>query len=131
MKIAINGCFGGFSLSPKAVELYWMKKEGKKLYWFVTKPGNYDKYIPTNDPGSGFLAFGSFTEEFDKKNFVSAHMDVERNDPILIEVIEELKEVANGSHAELKVVEIPDDVEWVIEEYDGVEWIAEKHRTWS
>ena len=27
-------------------------------------------------------------------------------------------------------VEIPDDVEWQIEEYDGSEWIAEKHRIW-
>lgn len=30
----------------------------------------------------------------------------------------------------LKVVSIPADVEWQIEEYDGAEWIAEKHRTW-
>ena len=27
-------------------------------------------------------------------------------------------------------VEIPDDVEWQIEEYDGTEHISEKHRTW-
>jgi hypothetical protein len=37
----------------------------------------------------------------------------------------------NGDFAELKVVEIPDDVQWQIEEYDGKEWIAEKHRTWN
>ena len=35
-----------------------------------------------------------------------------------------------GPHAELLVVEIPDDVEWYIEEYDGREWIAERHRVW-
>jgi hypothetical protein len=29
------------------------------------------------------------------------------------------------------VIEIPDDVEWEVEEYDGLEWVAEKHRTWS
>ena len=33
--------------------------------------------------------------------------------------------------AKLKIVEIPDDVEWIIEEYDGKEWIAEDHRRWS
>jgi len=38
---------------------------------------------------------------------------------------------ADGDHAELKVVEIPDDVEYLIEEYDGLEHIAEAHRTWS
>jgi hypothetical protein len=28
------------------------------------------------------------------------------------------------------VIEIPDDVEWIIVDYDGMEHIAEKHRTW-
>jgi hypothetical protein len=54
-----------------------------------------------------------------------------REDLLLIQVIEELKEKANGRWAELKIVKIPDDVEYTIEEYDGLEWIAEKHRTWS
>ena len=57
--------------------------------------------------------------------------DIERNDPILVEIVEELGESANTRFSELKVVEIPDDVEWEIEEYDGNEWIAEKHRTWN
>jgi hypothetical protein len=38
---------------------------------------------------------------------------------------------ANGAHANLKIVEVPPDVEWQIEEYDGNEWVAEKHRTWQ
>ena len=37
----------------------------------------------------------------------------------------------NGKHATLKIVKIPDGVEWEIEEYDGREWISEKHRTWN
>jgi hypothetical protein len=28
-------------------------------------------------------------------------------------------------------VDIPDDVNWYIEEYDGNEHVAERHRTWS
>lgn len=48
----------------------------------------------------------------------------------LVTVVEELGEKAWGESARLKVVEIPDDVEWEIAEYDGIEWIAEKHRTW-
>jgi hypothetical protein len=35
-----------------------------------------------------------------------------------------------GSFSELKIVNIPDDVEFQIEEYDGNEWVAEKHRVW-
>ena len=57
--------------------------------------------------------------------------DVERNDLILIQIVEELKEKANGNYASLKIVEIPDDVEWIIQEYDGQEVVAEKHRTWE
>jgi len=38
---------------------------------------------------------------------------------------------AKGDHAELKVVEIPDDVNYIVEEYDGLEQIAEQHRTWG
>lgn len=58
--------------------------------------------------------------------------DVARDDPILLQVIEQLGiDECSGGFAELKVVEIPDDVEWGIEEYDGKEWVAEVHRTWS
>lgn len=53
-----------------------------------------------------------------------------RNDPCLIEVVETLGQQSWGKFARLEVVEIPDDVQWVIEEYDGSEWVAEKHRTW-
>ena len=55
----------------------------------------------------------------------------DRTNPELIECIESIGEEANGRYADLKVVEIPDDVEWEIEEYDGIEWVSEKHRTWD
>ena len=54
-----------------------------------------------------------------------------RADHKLVECVETLGDIANGQFAKLKVVEIPDDVEWEIEEYDGVEWVAEVHRTWK
>lgn len=57
--------------------------------------------------------------------------DLERADPDLIAVVEELGNGANGQFANLKIIDIPNDVEWEIEEYDGVEWIAEKHRIWD
>jgi hypothetical protein len=45
--------------------------------------------------------------------------------------VQELGEKANDRFSKLKIVEIPDDVQWEIQEYDGWEHIAENHRTWS
>ena len=56
--------------------------------------------------------------------------DIARNDPKLVECVEKLGEEANDAYAELKVVEIPDDVNWEIGEYDGLEWVEEVHRRW-
>jgi hypothetical protein len=56
--------------------------------------------------------------------------DIPRDDAALILVVEELGDAANGLCADLKIVEIPDGVNWYIEEYDGLEHVAERHRTW-
>jgi hypothetical protein len=59
------------------------------------------------------------------------YWDIPRDHPLLVEIVEQDSEAASGAFARLRVVEIPDDVEWQIEEYDGYEHIAEKHRTWD
>lgn len=56
---------------------------------------------------------------------------IPRDDERLVRVVEELGEEANGHAAELKVVAIPDDVQWVISKADGVEHVSEVHRTWA
>ncbi len=56
--------------------------------------------------------------------------DVKRDNPLLVAIVEELGERANGDSGELCIVNIPDGVAWEIEEYDGLEHIAEQHRTW-
>ena len=78
--------------------------------------------------------YGGFgLSEAAMKNFpdYKSAYDIPRNDPLLVEIVEAEPERASGFCASLKVVEIPNDVEWTIEEYDGIEWVAEKHRTWS
>jgi hypothetical protein len=47
--------------------------------------------------------------------------------------VEELGKEADGTHAELSIVEIPfDDLEgWYIHDYDGRETIEENHRSWG
>ena len=55
----------------------------------------------------------------------------DRSNLALVKCVEALGEDASGSFAKLKVVEIPDGVEWEIGEYDGLEYVAEKHRIWE
>jgi hypothetical protein len=57
--------------------------------------------------------------------------NIPRDDPVLVELIRELGIACNGEYARLKIVKIPADVAWQIEEYDGREWVSEQHRTWS
>lgn len=58
-------------------------------------------------------------------------VDNDRSNPHLIDVVTQLGSDAGERGAKLKIVEIPDDVEYEIQDYDGDEWVAEKHRTWS
>jgi len=56
---------------------------------------------------------------------------IPRDDEKLVQVVEELREAANGHAAALKVVAIPDDVNWVITRSDGGECVSEVHRIWT
>jgi len=53
-----------------------------------------------------------------------------RSDKRLIEALESLPKEDWGNE-DLKIVEIPDGIEFEIDEYDGWESIHEKHRSWS
>ena len=56
--------------------------------------------------------------------------EIDRDDKHLIAVVEKLGDIADGRHAKLRIVEIPDDVKYTIENCDGMEWVAEEHSTW-
>lgn len=56
---------------------------------------------------------------------------IPRDDRHLVQAVETLGAGANGHAADLKVVEIPQDVQWRIEKTDGVEHVSEMHRTWD
>ena len=58
-------------------------------------------------------------------------LDINRSDPDLVAVVEEIGKEANTWVSDLAVVEIPEDVDWVIQEYDGLESIHEAHRVWT
>lgn len=56
--------------------------------------------------------------------------DEYRDCQALVSVVKKLKEKSWGGCAELKIVEVPDDMKWTIEEYDGKEWASEAHKAW-
>lgn len=141
MKIVINSCFGGFSLSRKAVQRL-AELQGRECYFFEHKYVN-NEYVPISDPFSETARRYTFWTTFDvpdpnafedekelyDKHYINNRPD-DRTDPLLVQVVEELGDEANGDCAKLRIVEVPDGIEWEIDEYDGVEHIAEKHRTW-
>ena len=142
MKVVINRCFGGFGLSKEACQRYWDIK-GQQVWieddarfmslglftvWLVPPEQRVE-----SKEGDAF-----YTLSLDERKEYNAsyssqtwcYREIDRNDPTLVQVVEQLGDVANGSHAELAIVEIPDNVQWEIDEYDGREHVAETHRTW-
>ena len=101
-KVVVNRSYGGFGLSQWAVFRYCELKD--------IDPGEYD------------YEFCGYTNVIEQ--------DIPRDDPALIQVVEEMGEAANCDYSNLGIVEIPDDVNWHISEYDGYEHVSEDHRTW-
>lgn len=140
MKVVINRCFGGYGLSHEAIMRYldlrgitvYPEQDGGTwkfwTYWLVKPEGRFE--IKENEEfySMSISQRQAHNQKYSDETF--EENNIERNDPVLIEVIEELGDAANSDHAELAIVEIPDDVEWEISEYDGREHVAEKHRVW-
>jgi hypothetical protein len=114
MKIVINTDFGGFNLSDEAFSRY-LELSGIE---YETQVSEYDMVM--------FYRKGHLGND----EHYLWDGDVPRDNPFLVQVVEEMGGKANGRYAQLKVVEIPDGVEWEIMDYDGIESIHEKHRVW-
>lgn len=141
MKVVINGCYGGFGVSHEGMLRYFKIKgqpvwpEQSTDYW---KHCTYWTVSPENRPetkkGDAFSKMSIKDHQAYNKAWSENtvyYRNIERNDPALVQVVEELGDKANGTYAELHVVEIPDGIDWQIEEYDGMERVEENHRSWS
>ena len=130
MKIVINRCYGGFGLSPQAIKRLVMKKS-ELVKKFPLKAWEQDFRENPTDIGDGFKVPSVwYTGAIAKGDTVYCIDETKRSHPDLVSVVEEMGRDAWGKYAKLKVVEIPDGVDWEIEEYDGVERIVEKRRAW-
>ena len=137
MKIVINRCHGGFGLSVEAEERY-LELKGIKVWPEHDNRFGYVTYwtVPPEDQIGHSVDFHKLSmedrvahnEKYREQTFDIR--SIERNDSVLVQVVEELGKKASGEYADLKIVEIPEDVNWEIEEYDGLETIREVSRYW-
>lgn len=141
MKVVINNCYGGFGVSPFGLSKF-AERKGMKLFFYeqdyeasiynrlsVTKANkSYHPIALTKDVGKVLQSDEMYAKYAD---LIFRDNNIERHDSDLVFLIETYGKKMNDGYSELKVVEIPDDVDYEIQEYDGNEWVAEKHRTWS
>lgn len=137
-KVVINVCFGGFGLS-KIAEKRYLELCGKDAFFYEQTKYSFrdgeDEYTRVDPEADTFLShtvtenYGEKTNNINRGHYWSDY-GIARDDPKLVQVVEELGTSANGECADLKIVEIPDGVAFEISEYDGNEHIAESHRTW-
>ena len=141
-KVILNKNYGGFQVSAKAHKLY-AERLGKELFYYVGeyirpnvvyKKVSYEDFVKKNT----LFYFYSFKDLGDEtlKDVVrednDSTLDLDehhREDPLLIQIVEELGEEASGYAGTLKVVEIPDELangNYMIDDYDGIETLHAK-----
>lgn len=114
--IVINCDHGGFGLSREA-QIEYLNRAGVAYN------------LQDRESRDDTVRFGPEIKLSNGNHWNERH-DIARDDPILVALVHDMGDAVNSDLASLKVVKIPGDVEWAINEYDGLEWVAEKHRQW-
>ena len=127
-KIVYNDCLGGFGLSYRGVMRY-AEIKGMKLFAFTDKRDENgiiqlrDAKIPVTSPEEAQDAFSVYyhtSEDPSDDSYFNAN-GIDRTDPALVQVVEELGSAANGLCAELHIAELPSRALYRIDGYDGRE----------
>lgn len=128
-KIVYNACYGGFGMSEAAVLRYFEIKgqpvypEGDssifKTYWLV--PPDQRDGILSRDERRHADQDARTASSARHRELTFYPASVSRTDPILIQVVEELGEAANGVFSRLLISEMPSGTAYRIDEYDGLE----------
>ena len=134
MKVILNKCYGGFHPSHEAYRFYAAKK-GLGLYAYELGPDL--RCHRAKDLSSRFLTYftkdqgdvidGSREASWDDHLYLDSTY---REDPTLIAAVETLGPAASSYLSKLVVVEIPDGMEYVIDDYDGVETLHQRVEEW-
>jgi hypothetical protein len=134
-KIVYNECYGGFGLSEEAQRLYTRKvcvgefefiPDGKMCSAFVNS-----EFPILNNPA--FRLENKILKGTLRYPYRFYDGDVERDDPSLVEVVEELGfEKASGKCARLRIAEVSKGSLWKIESFDGNEdVITNEYNDWK
>ena len=125
-KVVYNACYGGFGLSKEAIQRYWDIK-GQQVWIEDVLWGFTVWLVPPEErleqkSGEKFTAMSrdervAYNEAYSAQSWY--YGDVVRHDPALVQVVEELKDKANGMCAKLRIHEISGP--YRIDEYDGFE----------
>ena len=133
MKVVINTNYSGFDLSDAAFQKYL---ELKGITYYINEENGYNRYYKVPYEQYKPVLYEDKLRPLDAERFKNSNAlilwswDIPRDDPTLIQIVEEMGNASYGDFSVLKIVEIPDDISWQICDYDGQEWVAETHRTW-
>jgi hypothetical protein len=104
VKVVYNACYGGFTLSRKAVErLIELGAVG-----VATELAEHDE---------GF-------KDYPVLGSRGIRLSLERHNPFLVQVVDELGSEASGDCSNLKIAELSGN-KYIIDEYDGFESVSE------
>jgi len=122
-KIVYNARYGGFSLSHEAVMRY-AEIKGITLY---VKESEFGGNAYATVPWEEFDRIHA--ECIEEGNYLRSNglyfssREIERTDPALVQVVEELGDAANGAFARLRIEELSPGTLYRIDEYDGSETV--------
>ena len=130
-KVVYNACYGGFGLSRQACQRYWdikgqqvwieedtqFKSLGLFTVWLVAPENRI-----SSKEGDAFYSMSmdervAYNRAHSEQTWY--YNNVDRHDPVLVQVVEELGKNASGDFAELAIDEV--DGPYRIDEYDGFE----------
>lgn len=132
-KIVYNQCYGGFGLSKEAIQRYWDIK-GQQVWieddnecpslglWTVWLVPPEERLKEKH--GGDFYSMSmdgriAYSKAYSAQIWCDRNVD--RHDPVLVQVVEELGDKANGEYAKLRIEEVSGP--YRITEYDGYETV--------
>lgn len=133
-KIVYNACYGGFSLSNEAIMRYaeikgitlYSEKDSMFTHYYLCPPEEFRRLRDEEDANSAGV--GPHAGRYARSNAMYfSDRNIDRADPALAQVVEELGDRANGMYARLRIEHVPAGTLYRIDEYDGYESVMTQY----